>query len=69
VRSSPVIVWFRNDLRIADNPALTAAAETGAPVVALDILDDAAPDLLAQGAQVVGGYITRFNPYQKHCNN
>ncbi len=38
---SPVIVWFRRDLRIADNPALMAAAETGRPVVPLYILDDA----------------------------
>jgi deoxyribodipyrimidine photo-lyase len=30
----PVIVWFRQDLRLADNPALRAAAEGGAPVVA-----------------------------------
>jgi len=27
------IVWFRNDLRIDDHPALCAAAERGAPVV------------------------------------
>ncbi|HYE30634.1 MAG TPA: deoxyribodipyrimidine photo-lyase [Methylomirabilota bacterium] len=33
----PVIVWFRNDLRLADNPAVAAAAATGAPVVALYI--------------------------------
>ncbi|GGC81526.1 deoxyribodipyrimidine photo-lyase [Marinobacter halophilus] len=26
------LVWFRNDLRIADNPALTAACKSGAPV-------------------------------------
>ncbi len=38
--SAPAIVWFRNDLRLADNPALTAAARSGAPVVALYILDD-----------------------------
>ncbi|WP_367197456.1 deoxyribodipyrimidine photo-lyase [Amorphus sp. 3PC139-8] len=30
-----MIVWFRDDLRLADNPALTAAAETGAPVIPL----------------------------------
>lgn len=30
---SPVIVWFRLDLRLADNPALVAAAETGCPVI------------------------------------
>jgi deoxyribodipyrimidine photo-lyase len=29
----PVIVWFRQDLRVADNPALVAAAQTGQPVL------------------------------------
>ena len=38
----PVIVWFRQDLRLADNPALHAAAATGAPVFPVFILDDAA---------------------------
>ncbi|MFN3537066.1 MAG: cryptochrome/photolyase family protein, partial [Brevundimonas sp.] len=37
----PVIVWFRRDLRIADNPALIEAAATGAPVVPLYIHDEA----------------------------
>lgn len=36
----PVIVWFRQDLRLADNPALAAAAETGAPLLPIYILDD-----------------------------
>jgi deoxyribodipyrimidine photo-lyase len=36
----PTIVWFRQDLRLADNPALTAAAERGAPVLPLFVLDD-----------------------------
>ena len=36
----PVIVWFRQDLRLADNPALRAAAATGQPVIALYVLDD-----------------------------
>ena len=35
--NSPVIVWFRLDLRLADNPALVAAFETGCPVVPLYI--------------------------------
>lgn len=43
VSTDPVIVWFRQDLRIADNPALSAAATTGRPVVALYILDDETP--------------------------
>jgi deoxyribodipyrimidine photo-lyase len=39
---NPVIIWFRQDLRLADNPALRAAAATGAPLVCLYVLDDAA---------------------------
>jgi deoxyribodipyrimidine photo-lyase len=34
---APVIVWFRQDLRIDDNPALSAAADSGAPVIPLFI--------------------------------
>ncbi len=34
------VVWFRRDLRLADNPALTAAAADG-PVVGLFVLDPA----------------------------
>lgn len=37
--SPPVVVWFRQDLRLNDNPALTAAAASGRPVIALYILD------------------------------
>ena len=38
----PAIVWFRDDLRLSDNPALTEAAASGAPLVALYMLDEAA---------------------------
>jgi deoxyribodipyrimidine photo-lyase len=38
-RPTPVILWFRQDLRLADNPALTQAAETGQPVIPVYILD------------------------------
>ena len=37
---SPVILWFRQDLRVADNPAFVAAAESGQPIVPVYILDD-----------------------------
>ena len=30
---APIIVWFRQDLRLSDNPALHAAAATGAPLM------------------------------------
>lgn len=36
----PVIVWFRRDLRVADNPALAAAVAAGRPVIPLFILDE-----------------------------
>jgi len=38
--SAPLIVWFRQDLRLADNPALRAAVATGRPVIPVYILDD-----------------------------
>jgi deoxyribodipyrimidine photo-lyase len=38
----PVICWFRQDFRFADNPALTAAIATGQPALCVDILDDEA---------------------------
>ncbi len=37
-----VIHWFRSDLRLDDNPALQAAAESGHRLICLYILDDAA---------------------------
>ena len=37
---SPVIVWFRDDLRLADNPALAAAVQAHQPVVCLYVLDE-----------------------------
>src|ERR1700712_246625 len=38
--TSPCIVWFREDLRLADHPALHAAARTGLPVICLYIFDE-----------------------------
>lgn len=39
----PAIVWLRQDLRLADNPALQAAAQTGQPLLFVYVLDDATP--------------------------
>lgn len=36
----PVILWFRRDLRLTDNPALTAAVATGRPILPVYILDE-----------------------------
>ncbi len=40
---APAIVWFRQDLRLADNPALTAALASKRPLILLYILDDETP--------------------------
>jgi len=40
---APALVWLRNDLRIADNPALHGAWESGAPVLPVYILDESEP--------------------------
>ncbi len=45
----PVIVWFRNDFRLRDHPALTAAVASGSPVIALYILDEETPGQWAPG--------------------
>ena len=34
---TPIIVWFRRDLRVGDNPALSQAAKSGKPIIALYI--------------------------------
>ncbi|QIZ98495.1 deoxyribodipyrimidine photo-lyase [Leifsonia sp. PS1209] len=47
--SRPAVVWFRDDLRVADNPALTAAAGSGMPVVCVYVLDDESPGVRAPG--------------------
>ncbi|MCI4643711.1 MAG: DNA photolyase family protein [Hyphomonadaceae bacterium] len=47
--SRPVLVWFREDLRLRDNPALHAASETGQPVICLYVLEDTAHGLRQHG--------------------
>ena len=38
--ASPVIVWFRDDLRLSDHPALHAAAGTRRLVICLYVFDE-----------------------------
>ena len=46
---APVLVWFRDDLRLTDHAALLAAIDTGRPVLPLFILDEQAPGRWAMG--------------------
>ena len=47
---SASLVWFRDDLRLADNPALRAAVDRGEPIVLLYVLDEESP-----GVRPLGG--------------
>ncbi len=45
----PIIVWFTQDLRLADNACLHSAVSSGHPIVPVYILDDVTPGPLAPG--------------------
>jgi len=47
--SSCALVWFREDLRLGDNPALAAAVATGLPLLCLYIDEDGTADLRPLG--------------------
>jgi deoxyribodipyrimidine photo-lyase len=48
----PSIVWLRDDLRLADNPALAAAVDRGAPTVVVYLLDEVSRGIRPLGAAV-----------------
>ncbi|WP_353829142.1 cryptochrome/photolyase family protein [Agromyces sp. SYSU T0242] len=47
--ASPSVVWFRDDLRVGDHPALHAAVERGEPIVAVYVLDEESPGIRPLG--------------------
>lgn len=47
---APCLVWFRQDLRLADNPALAAAVATGRPVIPFYLFEEAPGAPWAMGA-------------------
>ena len=53
--ASPCIVWFRDDLRLSDHPALHAAAKTGRPVICLYVFDEASAALRSPNGRPPGG--------------
>lgn len=57
MNTQTAIVWFRQDLRLADNPALHDAVKSGAHVIPVYVYDDDAPgDLKMGGASRVWLY-------------
>jgi deoxyribodipyrimidine photo-lyase len=51
----PIIVWFRDDLRLSDHPALHEAATSGAPVICLYVHDEDSRALQPPNARPPGG--------------
>jgi deoxyribodipyrimidine photo-lyase len=51
----PCVVWFRDDLRLSDHPALHAASKTGAPVICLYVFDEQSTALRPPNARPLGG--------------
>jgi deoxyribodipyrimidine photo-lyase len=49
-QEAPAVVWFRDDLRVSDNPALRSAVDSGRPVLAVYVLDDS-----GGGSRALGG--------------
>jgi len=47
--TGPSLVWFRQDLRLADNPALAAAVARGALLIPFYVLDETTPARWAPG--------------------
>lgn len=52
---NPVIVWFRDDLRLSDHPALHAAVQSGQPVICLYVLDEDSTPLRPPRGRPIGG--------------
>ena len=47
--SGPIVVWFRVDLRLADNAALHDAVKTGRPLACLYVFEEGTPDIREPG--------------------
>ncbi|MBB1093433.1 deoxyribodipyrimidine photo-lyase [Rhodopseudomonas palustris] len=51
----PVIVWFRDDLRLSDHPALHQAAASGGPLICIYVFDEDSAQLNSPQARPLGG--------------
>ena len=48
-QGGPALVWLRDDLRLADQPALAAAVASGAPVLCIYVFDEESPGIRPHG--------------------
>ena len=47
--AAPIIVWFRDDLRLSDNPALSEAVESGRTLLCVYVLDEESENIRPLG--------------------
>lgn len=57
---APILLWFRRDLRLADNPMLAAAAATGRSVIPVFLCDEPAESLGAAAKWRMGRAVETF---------
>ena len=57
----PVLLWLRRDFRLADHPALTAAVETGSPIIPVVINDEVMSSLGAAAGWRMAEAIAHFD--------
>lgn len=58
---TPLILWFRRDLRLDDNPMLAAAVATGRPLIPVFIADDSVLHLGAAARWRMGEAVAAFS--------
>lgn len=58
--TAPLILWIRRDLRLDDNPLLSAAAATGRPVIPVFIADDSVTGIGAAARWRLGEGVAAF---------
>lgn len=59
--TSPILLWFRRDLRLSDHPALAAAVKTGRPIVPVFLHDEVVEALGAAPKWRLGLGIASFS--------
>lgn len=60
MEKKPVIYWFRNDLRLIDNPAFVEAAKKELPLIPVYVVDPRQFRLTESGFQKTGPFRTKF---------
>ena len=67
--TSPIILWFRRDLRLSDHPALDYAVKSGRPIIPIWIHDECVENLGAAPKWRMGLSVESFATDLKGVNS